>query len=280
MGKMEEEMCVQRFLNWYNKQPKRNYIYQRADTYFSDLKGKLNWDFVAYEYDDPKDWIGIEVKELAIVRETSIRFEFWRDLCLKLTQDLKGRGIQGEFGIFPPVFDLKPQERLKLRKSFIEVLCQKAPNMLVNEIIDIGPDIADKFANWPREKSNSLDEYDKWGEYHPSELQITKNADSGCEVSSLVSPLTLYDVPQSHEDAFNEVFKLKNDAIRANEQLKLAKEKEARETILLLACNSFVEEGLIKNQVRNLDCHLVSDIDYIYLVDIGNKDRVVKMYPS
>ncbi len=278
MGKMKEEMCVQRFLNWYNKQPKRNYIYQRADTYFPDLKDDLNWDFVAYERDNPQEWIGIEVKELAIARETSIRFKFWRDLCLKLTRDLASRGIQGEFGILPPVFDLEPQERLKFRKVFIEVLCQEAPNMKLNEITNVGPYIAGKFTNWPREKSNSLDEYDKWGEYRPSELQITKNADSGCEVSSLVSPLILYDVPQSHEETFNEVFD--STGVKGNKQLKLAKEKGATKTILLLACNSFVEEGLIKNQVQNLDRHLISDIDYIYLADIGNKDRVVKMYPS
>ena len=275
---IKEEICVQRFLNWYNKQYKRSYIHQRADTYFPDLKNKLNWDFVAYECDNPQEWIGIEVKELAIVRETSVRFKFWRDLCLELTKDLEGNGIHGEFGILPAVFNLKPEERLKFREAFIEVLYQKAPNMRANEIINIGPDIAAKFANWPRERSNSLDEYDKWGEYRPCELIITRSADSGCEVSLLTSPITMYDVAEAHRKAFNEVFN--SAGVKGNEQLKLAKEKGARETILLLACNSFVEEGLIKNLAQNLDHHLISDIDYIYLVDIGNKDRVVKIYPS
>jgi len=76
------------------------------------------------------------------------------------------------------------------------------------------------------------------------------------------------------------VFKLKNDAIRANEQLKLAKEKGARNTMFLLCCDPSVEESLIQNEVQKLDRHLISDIDYIYLVDVGSNDRVVKMYPS
>jgi len=275
-----EKNCVQRFLNWYNEQHERNYIYQRATKCFPDLEGNLNWDFVAYENNNPEKWIGIEVKELATAREVSIWFKFWQDLCLKLTQDLKGKGIQGEFGIIPPVLESKPEERSNFRKAFTAVLCQKAPNMKIDEMIDIGPDIAAKFANWPEDKSNSFDEYDKWGTYRPSELQITKIADSGCEVIPLTNPIRVFSVPEKHKEAFNEVFKLKNDAIRANEQLKSAKESGATQTILLLCCNAFVKEDLIKDRVQNLDRHSISDIDYIYLVDIGNKDRVVKIYPS
>ena len=150
MGKMEEEMCVRRFLNWYNEQPKRNCIHQRADTYFPSLKDKLNWDFVAYERDNPKLWLGIEVKELPHLMETSLWFEFWRCLCLELTQDLESKGIKGQFEIsVPPVLNLEPRERSKFRKAFTAVLCQKTPGMRINEMIDIGPDIASKFPNWP-----------------------------------------------------------------------------------------------------------------------------------
>jgi len=264
-----EKNCVQRFLNWYNEQHKRNYTYQRATERFPALKGKLNWDFVAYAYETREEWIGIEVKELPHLKEVDIWFEFWRGLCSKLTRDLSGKGIQGEFGIIiPPVFELEPEERSNFREAFTAVLCQKALNMKIDEMIDIGPDIAAKFANWPKDKSN------------PSELQITKISDSGCEVESLTSPIRAFSVPEKHKEAFNKVFKLKNDAIPANKQLKLAKEKGATQTILLLCCNAFVKEGLIKNEAQNLDRHSISDIDYIYLVDIGNKDRVVKIYPS
>ena len=276
-----EEMCIQCFLNWYREQCKVKYICQRADIYFPELTGKLNWDFVAYEHDNIKSWIGIEVKELPLLKEPSIKFEFWQRLCSDLTKDLPGEGVQGEFYIFPRDVDLKCGDRSEFRKVFVEVVHQKAPNMKVNEIMDIGPDIADGFPNWPTEKSDE-DEYDEWGEDRPCKLRIKRVSDSGCMVNSPMSPtpITVYDVLGAHREAFDAVFKLKNDAIWANEQLKLAKKMGATDTILLLVCDSSVEEGLIKDNVQNLDRQFISEIDCIYLVSMGNKDRVVKMYPS
>ena len=278
MDEEAEKICVQRFLNWYSKQHKRNYIHQRAEDYFTKLKGGLRWEFVAYEPDSPQKWIGIEVKELITVREAHIELEFWRKLCLELTEDLEDKGIRGEFGILPPSFSLMPRDRQKFEKVFIEVLTEKKSALSADKGIDIGPDIADKFINWPKDKSN-LEEYYKWGEYRPSELLIYKSSDLGCEVSSLTSPIIgPYPVPEKHKETFNEVFT--PTGLKANKQLKLAKQKGARETILLLACDSFVEEGLIKSHVQSLDHQLISDIDCIYFVDMGNRDRVVKIYPN
>lgn len=275
-----EIICVQRFLNWYNEQHKRNYIYQRADTHFPDLKDELNWDFVAYERDNTKEWIGIEVKELATTREISKWSKFWKGLCSELTRDLAVKGMQGKFEIIhPPVFNLKPEERLKFREAFTEVLPNKE-SILKAAFTDIGPDIADKFTRWPKDKSRNLDEYDTWGKYRPCELLINKSPDSRCEVTSPISPIVLRDVVEKHKETFNEVFKIKKGCIWANEQLKLAKEKGATKTILLLACEPFIYEDLIKGQVRNLDRHLISDIDCIYLVDMGSEGRVVKIYPD
>lgn len=272
---IEEKICIRRFLNWYNEQYKRNYIYERADTYFPDLKDKLNWDFVAYERDNPKLWLGIEVKELATTREVSRWSEFWDKLCLELTEDLASKGIQGKFRIIhPPVLNLKPEERLKFRRVFVEVLTNKQ-STLKGDFVDIGPDIADEFPNWPKEKSEPFDEYDKWGTYRPCKLETKKISDSGCEVISPISPIRVRDGAEIHEKTFNEA-----DIKHANKQLKLAKKKGARKTILLFACEPFIYEDLIKDQVQKLDRHLISDIDYIYLVDVGSNDRVVKMYPS
>jgi len=277
----KEEICVQSFLNWYKEQHKGNYIHQRADTHFPDLKGDLNWDFVAYKRDNPKEWIGIEVKELLRLKEIPIQLEFWQRLCSELTKDLKGTGIQGEFLIIlPPPFNLRSKKRSEFKEAFIAVLCEKAPNMKINQIIDISPNIAARFANWPREKSDAFDEYDKWGTSRPSKLQIEKISDSGCKVSVVTSPLITGDVVEEHKEIFNEVFKLKNDAIPANTQLKLAKEKGATKTILLLCCNAFVEETLIKNELQIFDRHLIPDIDCIYLVDMGSEGEVVKTYPN
>ena len=271
MGKEAEEICIQRFLNWYNEQQRRNYTYERAEKRFCDLKGGLRWEFVAYEPDNPEKWIGIEVKELG-AREVTVRFEFWRDLCRELTQDLARRKIEGEFDIRPPVLDLKPKERTGFLETFMKVLSQKAPNMKVNEEIDIGPDIAERFAHWPRERSD-VDEWERWGRCRPYKLQITKTADSGYEVTSPISPIVLRDGEKIHKQTFGEA-----DIKHANEQLRLAKEMGARETILLFACMPFVNEAPIKNEVQNLESHL-SDVDHIYLVGMS-KDIVVKIYPN
>ena len=274
MSEQAEEICVQRFLNWYSKQHKRNYIHQRAEDYFRELKGGLRWEFVAYERDSPEEWIGIEVKELDIIREVSIWHNFWGDLCLELTQDLAVKGVRGKFKIIhPPVFIARGKERSKFREAFIKVLTDKE-STLKADFTDIGPDIADKFTNWPREKSRNRDEYRKWRDLRPAKLLINKSPYSGCEVISSISPIVARDGAEIHEKTFNEAH-IKH----ANKQLKLAKEKGAKKTILLFACKPFIYEDLIKNLVQDLDRHLISDIDCIYLVDMGSEEKVIKIYP-
>ena len=276
----EEETCVLCFLNWYNKQHNRNYIYERAEARFTKLKGKLRWDFVAYERDNPEEWIGIEVKELDTTREVSRWSEFWDKLCLELTEDLASKGIQGKFRIIhPPVLNLKPEERLKFRRVFVEVLTNKQ-STLRGDFVDIGPDVWSKFPNWPTEKSEPFDEYDKWGTSRPCKLEIKKISDSGCEVISPISPIRVRDFSEVHKRIFAEAFQPEEDCSQPNKQLKLAKDKGAKKTILLLACHPFIEESLIKDQVQNLERHLISNIDSIHLVAMGNKDRVVNIYPD
>jgi hypothetical protein len=277
---IEEEIYVQRFLNWYSNQHNRNYICERATDCFPVLKDNLNWDFVAYEHHNPQDWIGIEVKELQFLRKTSISFTFWKRLCSDLTKDLPGKGMQGELEIsFPPVFDLPPNERQEFLEAFSRVLIDKQSGWRVGETEDIGLDIASKFPNWPTEKSEPFDEYDKWGTYRPCKLEIKKVSDSGCKVSVVTSPLISGDVIEEDKKAFDEAFKLKNGLIQPDRQLELAKEKGARKTILLLA-GIGVDEGLTKNSVQSLDHDLISHIDCIYLVDMGNGHRVAKIYPT
>ena len=276
---IEEKICVERFLNWYNKRQNRDYTYEKATVHFPCLKNKLNWDFVVYERDNPQEWIGIEVKELHSLRKTSISLELWRRLCSDLTKDLPGKGIQGEFEIsFPPVLRLRQKESQTLLDAFGQVLIDKQSGWRVGETKDIGPDVRSKFPNWPKGKSD-VDEYEKWRTYRPCKLEIKKVSDLGCKVSVVTSPLIIGDVVHEDKKAFNEVFKLKNSVIQADRQLELAKEKEARKTILLLA-GIGVDEGLTENSVQNLDHDLISHIDCIYLVDMGNGDSVVKLYAS
>ena len=271
---IEEEICVERFLNWYNKLHSRHYTYEKATDRFSDLQDKSNWDFVAFERDNPQEWLGIEEKAPPVIIETSKRSKFWKDLCSDLTKRLQSKGIQGRFEIsLPPVLDLTGK-RQKFLEAFSQVLIDKQPGWRVGETKDIGPDVWSKFPNWPTEKSEPFDEYDKWGTYLPCKLEIKKISDSGCKVSMVIGPLIVGDVPEEEKKAFNEV-----DIKHANKQLKLAKERGAREAILLLASLG-VDEGLTKSFVQNVDRHLISDIGCIYLVNMGDTERVVKMYPD
>ena len=277
---IEEKICVERFLNWYNKRHNRNYTYEKATDRFSDLQDKSNWDFVAFERDNPEEWIGIEEKAPPVIIETSKRSKFWKDLCSDLTKRLQSKGIQGRFEIsLPPVLDLTGK-RQKFLEAFSQVLIDKQPGWRVGETKDIGPDVWSEFPNWPTEESEPFNEYDKWGTYRPCKLEIKKISDSGCKVSVVIGPLIVGDVVEEHKEAFNKVFKLNNDLIQPDRQLKLAKEKGAGKTILLLA-GIGVDEGLTRDYVRNhLDHDLISHIDCIYLVDMGDTDRVVSMYPS
>jgi hypothetical protein len=273
-----EKICVERFLNWYNKRHNSNYTYEKAMDRFSDLKDGLNWDFIGFEHDNPEEWIGIEVKELQFLRETSIRYIFWKNLCSELNKHLHSKGIQGEFEIsFPPAFDLRQKERQKFLEAFSRALIDKQSGWQVGKSKDIGPDIWSRFPNLPTEESELFNEYDKFGPNRPSKLEIRRVSASGCMVRVVTSPLITGDVVEEEEKAFNEAFRLDNGRIQSDRQLELAKGKGARETILLLA-GIGVDEGLTKNSVQNLDHDLISNIDCIYLVDMGDKDRVIKIY--
>ena len=280
---IEEKTCVESFLNWYNKRHNRNYTYEKATDHFPELNNNKqgDWDFVVYERDNPEGWIGIEVKELRPLRkETSVSFTFWERLCSDLTKDLPGKGIKGQFEIsLPPVLDLAKKERpRRLVKAISEVLVHKQSGWKIRESKDIGPDVASKFPSWPKQRSD-VNEWDEYGTYRPCKLEITKVSDSGWGVT-VVRILGNGNVVEEDKKAFNSVFKLKNGVIQPDRQLKLAKEKGARKTILLLA-DMGVDEENTRNSVQNcLDHHLISHIDCIYLVDMGNEDRLVKMHPS
>jgi hypothetical protein len=270
-----EKKCVGRFSHWYNKQHNRNYICERAEAHFTELKSKPRWDFVGYEPDNPEEWIGIEVKEPDIGRETSISFAFWRRLCSDLSKGLPGKGIQGEFEIsLPPALILRG-ERHRFLEAFSQVLIDEQSGWKICETKDVGPDVWSKFPKWPAQRSNA-DEWDEWGRDRPSKLELTKISDSGCKVSVVTSPVIFFDVKEEHDKALNEVFKVNNDHMHSDRQLELATKKGASKTILLLA-GIGVDEGLTKDFVRNLDRRLISHIDGIYLVDMGDKDSVVKM---
>ena len=273
-----EKKCVGRFSHWYNKQHNRNYICERAEAHFTELKSKPRWDFVGYEPDNPEEWIAIEVKRLSAIWELRKRSEFWKSLCSELPKHLPGQGIQGEFEIsLPPALNLQG-ERHRFLEAFSQVLIDEQSGWKVCATKDVGPDVWSKFPKRPAQRSNA-DEWDEWGRDRPSKLELTKISDSECTVSVVTSPVILFDVKEEHDKALNEVFKVNNDHMPSDRQLELAKQKLTSKTILLLA-GIGVDEGITQDSVRNLDRHLISHIDCIYLIDMGDEHKVVKIYPS
>jgi hypothetical protein len=275
MGEETEEICVQRFLDWYNEQHKRNYTYERAESCFPGLKGRIRWEFVVHERDNLEHWVGIEVKELPTLQELYKQVSFWQGLCSDLTRSLANGGIHGEFKVDAP--NLRLTNRQEFLKVLAEILCEKAPRIRVSEEIEIGYDIAQRFCSWPREGIASMEEYEKWGDSRPAKLSITKTSDSGCKVSLRIGPT----IGPRYVPTMNERASKQLNIKRANQQLKRARAKGAKETILLLACPVLinVDENLIGNLVGDWG-QLISDIDFIYLVGMGSENRVVKIYPD
>ena len=140
-----------------------------------------------------------------------------------------------------------------------------------NQPVDIGPDISSEFHFWPKEKSD-INEYDTFGEYRPCKLEVMRVLGAGLRIIT-TSPLHTGDVVQRHTEALDKVF----GTSQANKQLGLAKEHGARSTYLLLACKSFDDTSLIEEYVHSIDRQSIANIDYIYLVDIGNQERVVRV---
>ena len=127
------------------------------------------------------------------------------------------------------------------------------------------------FHFWPKEKSD-INEYDTFGEYRPCKLEIMRVPDAGLRIIT-TSPLHTGDVVQRHTEALDKIFR----PSQANKKLGLAKEHGARNTYLLLACKSFDDASLVEGYVHTIDRQSIANIDYIYLVDIGNQERVVRV---
>jgi hypothetical protein len=87
------------------------------------------------------------------------------------------------------------------------------------------------------------------------------------------------DVVKESINALAKVFNPKNFA--AGKQLKLAKEKGAATTILLLESDVFYYQCIARDYIQKLENQLIFDIDSIYLVylqDHPEKPSVIEIY--
>ena len=58
---------------------------------------------------------------------------------------------------------------------------------------------------------------------------------------------------------------------KANEQLGMAKQIGAKETVLLLDCHLPYRPEIIKQALANIDLNLLSNIDRVYLVSVSDQ---------
>jgi hypothetical protein len=172
----------------------------------------------------------------------------------------------------PPPLDLSQQKRKDLVSVLADVLAENATTLCRGRgMRDFSPEIATRFPYWPQIKSN-LEEYDRWGEFRPSPIYITKESDEGCEVR-LFSVGSGGDLAHAHDTALAQVFD-KSKGVRANEQLKLATQYGADTTILLLDCDPGYQERYVENYLSSFPRELISYIDHIYAVGAGTVTEV------
>lgn len=277
--KPEEINCIDRFIPWYNAACGTNFEQELAITFLPELKDKLNWDYVAYEPNDLKKWIGIEIKELSTVEEkTDEQFVLWKEVCSELNRYLEAHNIEGTFDLFPSNIKLNPRKKVRLARAIGDVLVEKQKSFKADEYdeyTDIGPDVSAKFKEWPEVKSEDLEDCFVWGDTRPAELKIMKIENSGHKVILPTGPIVEHDHIQINEDAFNKVFKTTKGVKHANKQLELAKGKGAIKTILLLAGSFFADEELIGLWMQGIDKTYISNIDEIYFVDITSENKPI-----
>lgn len=276
----QERICAQRFLNWLSYQRGANYSLQRAEEAYPDLKGRLRWEFVARRK-GAAEWVAIEVKRILFPQlGSSLQLDRlrsdWKKLCSQVDTEVQGQ-LEGVIGIDrPPALILDQRKRKQLVTMLAEVIIREASGLkTAQELRDVGPQIAERFPDWPRTKS-TLEEYEHWGEYRPSPVYLIRLPSQGCGVKLLaVGAGGGGDIKEIHQAALEKVFN-PVEGVKANKQLGLAKARGAKCAVLLLDCFPVYFEGEIREYLRGLDHDLISEIGRIYSV---TNEKVVEVYP-
>lgn len=244
-----EKACAQLFLTWYNNQNRTSYHLERAEKAFPGLEKK--WEFVARQNKTDLEWKAIEVKGL-VTPDIGSKRTFWKDILRKVTEAANCR-IKGTFVMSsPPDLTLKSREKMELIDVITETIIRIAPSLKEDQPRDLAPEIANQFSHWPQNKSGLC------------ELSIKKTSNKGCEVVlGAVSKSELFEI-KAGKVIEQDLFKI---IAKANDQLKLAKDKGAKETILLLDCDPIFEKHEeLRNRLAALDKGTQTNIDLVYLI--------------
>jgi hypothetical protein len=234
-----EEECARCFIDWYNQCNCTQYELQRAEEDFPDLARGIRWDFVARDPRNPRQWLAIEIKRL-IRANLVVQFDSWKRLVRHVTGDLCAKYLymlNGTFltipGLEPSLAELGRNGTSQLRKALVEAIAQSVKGMKVGDKVDLGPLVLQGFSDWPY-----TDHLETQPQPHvvkkARELWLYKESDGGKRID-VPTAVDAFTSREAVKEATAQVLRRnKGGFVKANQQLKKAKDNGAKGTILLL----------------------------------------------
>lgn len=273
----DERLCVETFLNWHNKF-KVSCGYQRAEKVFSEIADSTRWEFVITQ-NDSSTWYAAEIKKL-IRPETKIQLVRWNKLLKDIRNNLLNR-LRGEFFVYgAPSLNFDKQKRIKLKRVLTELIIENAQFLSNNEKVDLGSQILVHFKEWPSTPhfNPNLSPPIEYIVNAEACFTLHKISDAGCSLELGFAQSGAFLVKQEVEEALTSLFE-NEEILQANKQLALAKEKGAKETILLLDYHLPTwHPNDVKQVLGNcMNSEYLSSIDIIYLVKVS-QNRVSKVW--
>jgi hypothetical protein len=240
------------------------------------LEGR--WDFNARSRGDTQ-WFALEVKGL-VIPQSLRQFGSWTKLCRAVTEELQERGdFRGTFTIIANVpWTFSQKQGKVLANAFVQALIEGAADVNVGDQINIGPAIASRFWDWPKD-SPRTDRSTSKIIHPPQDLLVYKLDASGCSVEGGISMSEAFVVDSALYQAVSDIFASRpGECAKPNVQLREARERGASRTVLLLDSHIQWKPNTVADVLKCLDQGLLSSIDSVYLVSVHN-NRVREVWP-
>ena len=281
----DENICAKIYVHWLGNQQHTQWTFIRAEHKFPKLADNIRWEFVAHRVHNDEEWYALEVKSL-VFRKGKIQHNSWRKLIGDVNKHLEGR-LPGEYYLVDfPKYDFGQTQRKTLVDQLEKTVLDVAKIMREGEKIDIGPKIATGFNHWPNNTTKRPLGYDPETfqlRFPPHALLLIKNSDHG---NSLSIPMSNFEGgwagPMLSKALLDllDLLDLLEENDKANTQLKLAKNKGAAKTILLLYEQTDFDPRLTAEVISNLDASRVSNIDEVHMVSTFGGEHIQQVWPK
>ena len=270
------EMTVARiYVDWAYGMEAGQWKLTRAEEMFPELGGGRRWEFVAECSDNAEAWIGIEVKGL-VYAPGERQHNDWMKLIKDVNRELAGK-LPGQYHLYRlPKYNFNTRQRQLLVDYLALVIQQVASSLGIEDEQDIGPNIAELFADWPVDKRRQpqVDLKNARLLYPPHELVILKTSIEGESVKG-VSPVSGYWGEPTLDQTISDILGKGS----ANDQLRLAKTKGASKTVLLFDDQIDFDPEIVSRIIREVDPSQLSYIDEVHLVSTLSGQQVQQVYP-